>query len=509
MPLLLGDILRRHAEVVPDKVAYVLRSEDARIAVTYGELGRRADRMARGLAARGIGRGDRVAVLMRNHVDQPVVYFALLALGAVAVPLNFRLRPPELARIVARAGPKLLVVEPEPGSETEALARAVFADADGSILVTPSALEAEGRQAPPPSAVPLEETDPFAIFYTSGTTGEPKGVVQNHRAWFLQTGQPVFSARGTGEHDVGLCMFQLFHTSGWRTCLIYLRARATVVILRNAEPRGLLEAIEQERVTQFMGLPETMRKVCDLAERERFDLDSLVDLNTGTSTIDLDDVRRFVRGFGVAGLRVHYGSSECGPVSSLGEGECLDRPRSIGRPAPNVDVAIVDEQGTRLAPGEVGEIRVRSEFLMAGYEGAPEATAEVLSDGWYRTGDLGRADAEGYLEIVGRVKERIRSAGETVHPREVEDVIAGVEGVAECAVLGVPDLEWGEVVLAVIVPAAGAALDAEAIVARCRAVLAGYKVPRHVRFVDALPKTAATDKVRKAVLRERFVAGGL
>jgi len=512
MGLLLGDILRRNAATVPYKTAYVLRSGGDRIAVSYAEFDRRANQLANAFARMEIGRGERVGILMRNNAHYPVVYFALLKLGAVAIPLNFRYRAAELREVLGHALPKLLVVE----DETEQLARESISGAVMHLVTTGAgaadmaSIEAlmEGASPDEPHAE-LHETDPFALLYTSGTTGASKGVVQTHRAYHLQTGQPVFSSRGTGEDDVGLCMFQLFHSSGWRTSLIYWRARATVVITRDADPRQLLQAIEQERVTQFMGLPETLRKVCDLAERERFDLSSFQHLNTGTSTISPEDARRFASCFGVRGIRVHYGSSESGPVSTLSAEESLSRPTSIGRPAAQVDVKLVDESGEAVAVGEVGELCVRSEFLMDGYNGDPEQTARVLQDGWYHSGDLARADAEGYLGIVGRVGERIRSGGESIYPAEVERVIAELAGVAECAVLGVPDPEWGEVVLAVIVPAADGAPEPDAVVAHCREVLAAYKCPRHVRLVRSLPKTAATDKVRKIPLKQSFLAGEL
>jgi acyl-CoA synthetase (AMP-forming)/AMP-acid ligase II len=513
MGLLLGDILRRNATYHPGKTAYVMRAPGERVAVTYGEFDQRANRLANAFGALGIARGARVAILMRNNVHYPIVYFAILKLGAVAVPLNFRYRTQELREVLDQARPVLVVVE-EP---YEQLARESLASESTRIVTSgrasePETLSLEALMRGAPERRPdtsLRETDPFALLYTSGTTGASKGVIQTHRAYHLQTGQPVFSACGTGEEDVGLCMYPLFHSSGWRTSLIYWRARATVVIVQRADPTELLHTIQEEGVTQFMGLPETLRKMCEVQEQQPYDLASMRELNTGTSTITPDDVRRFCACFGVEGLRVHYGSSECGPVSSLSAEQSHERPTSIGRVAPHVDVRLIGEHGDPVAVGEIGEIWVHSEFLMEGYDGAEQETARVLQDGWYRTGDLARFDAEGYLYIEGRVKEVIRSAGESIFPAEVEAAICQLHGVTECAVIGVPDEEWGEVPLAVIVAHGGEPLAPEVVVAHCRHSLAAYKCPRHVRFLRSLPKTSATGKVRKAELRDRFLAGTL
>ena len=267
----------------------------------------------------------------------------------------------------------------------------------------------------------------------------------------------------------------------------------------------MLDAIDAEGVTQFNALPETLRAVCELPDVARWDLSSLRDLNSGTSSMSAGEVHAVLDRFGLAGMGMHYGASEAGPISILYAEDCRARPTSVGRPTLNVDVRLVDGAGLDVGPGEIGEIVARSEFLMLGYDGMPEETAAVLRDGWYHTGDLAQADDGGFLFIRGRLKDVIRSGGETILPAEVERCVAELAGVRECAVIGVPDERWGEVPLAAVVLEDGADLDADAIVAHCGDRLAGYKRPRHVRFVDSLPRAEATAKVLKAVLREQLL----
>jgi acyl-CoA synthetase (AMP-forming)/AMP-acid ligase II len=292
--------------------------------------------------------------------------------------------------------------------------------------------------------------------------------------------------------------------SGWANGLPFWHARATVVIVRRAAPELLARAIEEERVTQFYAIPETFRAMCaseDLATR---DLSTLCDLNSGTSAMSAEDVEMVCQRFGIDGIRIHYGASESGPCTVLPAAQSRIRPSSIGRAQPDVDVRLVDADGHDVAPGEVGELAVRSDYLMQGYFEAPEETARALRDGWYHTGDLAAEDDEGYLFVCGRLKDVIRSGGESIFPQELERTIVELDGVAECAVVGVDDPDWGEAALAAVVLHAGAEVDAATVVEHCAAHLASYKRPRHVMFVEALPKAGATEKVQKALVRQRF-----
>ena len=347
------------------------------------------------------------------------------------------------------------------------------------------------------------------VFYTSGTTGAPKGVVQTHRSYYLQAAQPALGERGTHESDIGLCMFPLFHMSGWCTSLVYWYARATVVILRQPAPVAVVQAIAEERATQFYGIPEVLRGVAALPDLADHDLTSLRDLNSGTSAMSGEDVEAAVAAFGVEGIRVHYGSSEAGPVFTLPAAESRRRPSSVGQPLINVDAEVVDDEGCPVPPGEIGEIVVRSEFVMDGYFDDPEETEQVLRDGWFHTGDLATVDDDGFVYICGRLREVIRSGGETIYPEELERCIAELPGVAACAVVGVPDSRFGEAAAVAVVFEAGSSLGPAEVLAHCEQRLARFKRPRHVRVVADLPRAAATAKVQKALVRqdlERWLA---
>ncbi len=371
-------------------------------------------------------------------------------------------------------------------------------------LQTVVSRELAARESTDAAPVDIDELDPHVLLCTSGTTGPAKGVLQSHRAYYLQTGNPMFSTHGTGEPDVGLCCYQLFHSSGWRTCVLFWRARSTVVYLRRPDPDEVLAAVEEERVTQLTAVPETLRALVDHPAGVGRDLSSVLEVNSGTSPIVGDDIVAFAALFPRARVRIHYGASEAGPVTSLAHEDTATRPTSVGRPTLHVDVRIVDPDDRELPRGEVGEVAVRSDFLMLGYRGDPDATANVLRDGWYHMGDLGYQDDDGYLFITGRVKDVIRSGGESVYPIEIEACLRELPGVLDCSVVGIPDPTWGETVGAAVVvsgPVTRAQID-EHVASR----LAAFKRPKRVVFVDELPRTEATAKVERATVRARILA---
>ena len=350
-------------------------------------------------------------------------------------------------------------------------------------------------------ATTVDEHDPHVMLYTSGTTGSPKGALLSHRSYWLQAATSHLQL-GLGEDDVALSMFPMFHMGGWALPLGVWHTGATVVILPKPEPRAILETIERERVTYFYAIPTVFGALLALADFDRFDLSSLRLLGGGTAAMTAAQVHRIRERFRCRDMVILYGSTEAGPVSVLRPSDVPRRPETVGRPYLDVDVRLVDETGDEVAPGAVGEIAVRSEFTMQGYWRNPEETARTIRDGWVLTGDLGTFDTEGFLSIVGRRKEVIRSGGESIFPAEIERVLLAHPAIREAGVLGIPDPEWGEAVVAAVVVRDGAALTAEDVVAHVRQHLAGYKKPRHVCFLPALPRTAASQQVHKPLLRE-------
>jgi len=476
--------------------------------VSYRELNAAANRFAHTLAALGVAHGDRVATLAENRVEYPAIYFAVAKLGAIHVPLNFRWRAGEVRYALAQSEASVLLhadshrgIVDDVRADLPALRHVVSLDRDLPALL------ARASDDEPPAPPGLDERDPHVMLYTSGTTGDPKGALLSHRTYVLQAMQTQ-TTTGLGEDDVGLCMFPMFHMGGWAMPLGYWVNGGSVVIMERADPGEILRAIPRERVTYLYLIPTLYAGVLDLPEFERTDLSSLRALGSGTSVMTEAQVRTIVERFRNPNLFIMYGQTEAGPVASLRPRDVLRKPTSVGRPVLNVDVRLVDENDRDVPAGSTGEIVCRSEFNMLGYWRLPDATATAFRGGWLHTGDLAALDDDGFLHVAGRVKEMIKCGGENVFPAEVERCLLEHPGIAEAAVFGLPDPHWGEIVAAAIVRRDGAPLTENDVVEHVRARLAGYKKPRAVRFVDALPRTASTRQVQKTLLREQWSTRG-
>jgi acyl-CoA synthetase (AMP-forming)/AMP-acid ligase II len=336
-----------------------------------------------------------------------------------------------------------------------------------------------------PPAAGLAESDPHVLFFTSGSTGRPKGVVLSHRANWLRTFQGVF--RDDPERSV--CMFPLFHMAGFTLGLTAWQTRGEIAFVSAATADEILAAVERRRANRLYCIPAVWARILE-ADAARYDTSSLREIDTGTSATPIELVRALKARFPGTATRIYYGSTEVGSGTTLPDADVLRKPGSVGPASPGVDLVL----------SEAGEILLRSPYLMDGYFENPEATAEALVDGWFHTGDLGALDDEGYLSVVGRMKELIRTGGEAVAPAEVESVLATHPGVDEVAVVGIPDVQWGEVVCAVVVPVAGTGVTLEDLQAHCEGRLAGFKKPRRLECVDALPRTAATGQVQRTLL---------
>jgi acyl-CoA synthetase (AMP-forming)/AMP-acid ligase II len=493
--LLIGDVFRRNAAVVPDRPAASLG--DATI--THGALDRTGNRVAHALRERGIGHGDRVVSWADTCLEVLPLFVGLAKLGAVFAPINARLGMAEAADVAALARPSLVVADAAHAGEVAALAdRAGVPDVGhfgreggpGHDL-DPGRLETDDMDVHEPA---LREGDPHVLFFTSGSTGRPKGVVLSHRANYLRSNQGVFK----DVPEVTVCMFPLFHMAGFTLGLSAWQTRGAVHYVGAPTPDALLGAIERHRANRFYGIPLIWTRLLEHG-LEGYDLASLVELDTGTSAVPIELVRRIREAFPSGRIRIFYGSTECGSGTMLPDADVLRKPGSVGPASLGVDLKLTEE----------GEICVRSAYLMDGYFENPEATAEALRDGWFHTGDLGALDDEGHLSIVGRKKEIIRSGGESVAPTEVEAVLAGAPGVSELAIVGIPDAQWGEVVAAVVVPAPGAEVTLASLQAHCEGKLAGFKKPRRLALVDALPRTAATGQVQRTLLVEGLQTGAI
>jgi fatty-acyl-CoA synthase len=493
----------RRARMTPDRVAF----RQGPRSLSYRELAHRVDALAGGLAARGVGRGDRVVHLGPNDIATFETFFATARLGAVFVPLNYRLAAPEIRDLVADAQPRLAVC----GAESATLAGAAMAgvplvviDADAKEMADAEPFEAlvSPSNRPHPD-VDVDFADPAVILYTSGTTGRPKGVVLSHQNLTFNTVNQLAHIDVLST-DVVLCTAPLFHATGLsQVSLPTLFKGGTVIVAPKFDPSWLLRTISELRVTAFSAVPTMLQMLVDHPEWDSADLSSLRYVNYGGSSV----LERVARAWLARGVRVvqGYGMTEASPgVTMEMPDRPADQPTSAGVPHFFTDVAVHDPAGGAMSQTSgAGELLVRGPNVFAGYWRQDDASAQAFVDGWFRSGDIARLDADGNAYIVDRVKDLIISGGENIYPGEVEAAIASFPEVLDVAVIGVPDDRWGVVGAAYVVLRDGLPLDEADLRERLAAKLAKFKAPKHLRVVAQLPRSA-TGKIRRADLRAAF-----
>ncbi len=469
--------------------------------VSYAELKQRVDHLAALLQADGVLPGDRVVLLLESDVEYAVALHAVLAVGAVMVPLGVTTKAEKLAFVVDDTEARVLLAD-------ERLAGA-WQGIEGRCRSLARVRAAGEFEAPTPTAAPVARIDQdlAAIIYTSGSTGQPKGVMLTHlnmvSAW-----NSVQSYIGFEESDViGLALPPTF-SYGLYNLLMGLGLGATVTLERAAFPLKLAEALERERVTVFPGVPTLYGALLDLPQLERFDHQAIRIATNAAAALPVRHVERLRQAWPKARFFSMYGMTECKRISFLPPEEADRRPGSVGRGMPNQEHWLVDEAGRRLPNGSTGELVVRGSHVMRGYWRRPEETAARLRPGplegerVLHTGDIFRTDAAGWLHFVSRSDDIIKTRGEKVAPREVEEVIHRMEGVSGCAVVGTPHETLGQAVKAYVTLRAGCALTPREIVRHCLAHLESHMAPQTVEIVDELPKTES-GKVRHAELRAR------
>jgi fatty-acyl-CoA synthase len=501
------DAVRRWALLAPERTALV-EHDGAVPAWTYAALDRRADGWARALAAAGVGAGDRVALLAGTRGDGVALFYGCLRAGAVLVPLNWRLSPAELARVLGDARPAALVVEPRHAA-LAAAALALPDAAPAAAAARPAADAGRLAEGGPADAPPARDDDraddATMILYTSGSTGAPKGVVLPRRQ-LLYNAVATTTAWELGPGEVVPVSTPLFHTGGWHVFLTpALHAGATAVLFDGFEPDAFLAGLAAHGCTRAFAVPTQLTMLLG-APGWGAPLPRLRRVVSGGAPCP-PAVRAAVRALGVH-FREGYGLTECGP-NCFTQGDAAGdaaAPGVVGLPAPFLRARLADADGRPAPDGVAGELLVRGPQMFAGYFGRPGLTADALTaDGYLRTGDLAAREPDGRYRICGRRKEMYISGGENVFPGEVEAALADCPGVAEVAVVGVPDARWGEVGCAFVVArgAAPGAPDAAAVTAHARRLLAGYKVPKRVVVLDAPLPRLGSGKVDRQALAAR------
>jgi len=503
------DWLAHHAGRTPDKTVWVDLHSSRRF--SYQQAEDRACRLAGHLQNKcAVAKGDRVGVLAMNSTDMLELQSACAKIGAIFLPLNWRLTVTELQFIVGDANPKVLVHDLQFADEAAVLATSTEIEhfiettgGGGDTAYEAAIIEAEPTFDP----VPLDHDDVWTVMYTSGTTGLPKGAMNTYGMAFYNAVNLGIPARVTPD-SVGLTILPLFHTGGLNCYTsVILHAGGTSLVARTFEPGEVLRLIGDRDIglTHFFGVPANYLFMSQHPEFAETDFSRLSAAGIGGAPTPIPLLETYQSQKNVA-LQQGYGMTETSPAVLVQDAEmAIAKPGSTGKPALHNQVRVVDEAGNDAPVGETGELWVKGPNITPGYWNRAEATAQAITDGWLHTGDACRVDEDGHYYIVDRWKDMYISGGENVYPAEVESVLFKLDGVADLAVIGVPDARWDEVGCAVVVAEAGRDLSADEVIDFCRDKLARYKIPRQVVFMDELPRNA-TGKVLKRVLREQIAS---
>jgi len=498
-----SDLDRSRRLTVPELVSRSARRDPRAPALacegerrSFGELEERADRLAAALAARGVGRGDRVAMLQYNGIEFVEAFLGIQKLGACAVPVNFRLAREEIEYVLADSGACLAIADPELAPRAAGIE---------TIVIGPDYEAALAAAEPARPERDLKGHDLAFLMYTSGTTGRPKGAMLSHQNLVVNTTNWLYEV-GARPGDVWLSGLPLFHIGGLNGILPFLHLGALAVIEPSGgfDPALSIARLAEHDVSMCFFVPTQWQEICSHPDVATVDRERLRTAMWGASQAPLPTLELLAATFPSVEIVNAFGQTEMSSNTCFLRGaDAIRKMGSVGRPALGVEVRIVDEAGADVPPGEVGEIVYRGPTVMHGYHGKPEATAEAFAGGWFHSGDLVREDPEGFIYVVDRLKDMLISGGENVYPAEVERALVEHPAVAEVAVVGVPHERWVETPLAVVVAAPDTTIDPTELIEYCRARLAGYKKPSAVVVVDELPRNAA-GKVLKRQLRDTY-----
>ena len=489
----LAATLMQSAETFPDRPAVRMDEQG----LSYRELDDAAARVAAWLTSRGVGPGDRVGLMMPNVPEFTELYYGILRTGAIVVPMNPLLKAREVSYYLTDSGAALAFAWH--GVAGEARDGAGRAGTDLEIIEPAGLADALSRTGPAPGVADRAGSDTAVILYTSGTTGQPKGAELTHDNLLSNVEVTRSTLLELRPEDVILGALPLFHSFGQVVGMgCAVATGACLTLLTRFDPARALEIIKRDQVTVLPGVPAMYTAILHGAAGSAGDVASLRLCVSGGAALPVEILRAFEREFGCVILE-GYGLSETSPVASFNHPDRPRKPGTIGQAISGVQMRVQDDAGVPLEPGETGEIAIRGHNVMKGYWRRPEETAEVLSDGWFRTGDLGRMDADGYFSVVDRKKDMIIRGGLNVYPREVEEVLYEHPAVNEAAVLGIPHEMLGEEVAAVVTLKPGASASPDELREYVRSQLAAYKYPRQVWITNELPH-GDTGKILKRAI---------
>lgn len=508
------DTIRRHAMATPDMVAFHFEGRDT----TYAGFERNTNKVANALITAGFRHGDRISYLGKNSDHFFELMYGAMKAGIVMTPVNWRLAPPEMIYIINNAEAPALFVGPEFSAAARnfkaqlPMLRLIVA-MEGGEADWPSYVTWRDAQADTPPKQMIQPGDVAVQLYTSGTTGHPKGAMLSHKNLLNLSSpkQEVPDWNRWSADDVTLIAMPVFHIAGagWGMFGVFYGAKN--VVMRDFDPGAVLDVIQNHRISKCILVPAALQFVVRHPKAKGTDFSRLKYMLYGASPIPLELLKECMNVFGCGFVQM-YGMTETtggicilGPEDHTPEGS--KRMRSAGKPMEGVEFAILDADGKHLGVNEVGEIATRSLSNMIGYWKMDEATRATISDdNWLRTGDAGYIDEDGYIYIQDRIKDMIISGGENIYPAEVENAVFGHPAVAEVAVIGIPDDKWGESVRAIVVRKAGTEVTADEIIAYARERIAGFKTPKSVSFIEALPRNAS-GKILRRQLREPYWEG--
>ena len=509
----IGQLLTKRAAITPKKEAFVEWERKRRF--TFSELNARSNRIASVLLAQGIKPGDRVATLLKNGIEFVESYFAIAKIGAVMVPVNWRLVAAEISYILADSGASTLIFDADFDDAVDELQSGRRGNLPCRHWLRCSLGETNAQswaQDYDELLTAASEEEPIAgasgednlfIMYTSGTTGYPKGAVHSHDGmlWSQLTSMSTSDMRGD---DRFLLALPMFHVGCLNPTSLLVHRGATGVIMRDLDMPGMFSCIDTEKISIFMAVPALLQFMLQAPERQQCDISSVRWIATGAAPVPVS----LLDAWAELGVSIHqaYGLTEsCGPGTLLLPEDAASKVGSCGRPQMHTEAKIVDGRGKTIPMGsdEPGELLLAGRHMMKEYWNNSKATAETLIDGWLHTGDICTWDADGFITICDRKKDMVISGGENIYPAELENVLAACPDVQEAAVIGVPSQKWGETPLALVVAAPGASPTAETLKQWCKDNLAGYKVPQLYEIVESLPRNPS-GKLLKPKLREDY-----